>query len=67
MCAVERRQLTISTVRVHEHATAGVYSLLLPGAELEAGARLESCSVLLKGERAAADSTWRGIPAEPVW
>lgn len=69
MCcaAVERRKLTISTIRLEDRVTLGVYGVMFPDSEAETGAVLDNCSVLLKGERAMAGTKWRGIPAEPVW
>lgn len=65
--AVERRTLTISTIKLADRVTLGVYGVMLPDTEAETGAVLDNCSVLLKGERAMAGTRWRGIPAEPVY
>lgn len=67
LAAVERRQLTISTIKLGDRVTLGAYGVMFPDSEAETGAVLDSCSVLLKGERAMAGTKWRGIPAEPVW
>lgn len=65
--AVERRKVTISTIKLGDRVTLGVYGVMFPDTEAETGAVLDHCSVLLKGERAMAGTKWRGIPAEPVW
>lgn len=65
--AVERRKLSISRITLGERVTLGVYAVVFPDAELEAGAVLDNCSIVLKGERVMAHTKWRGIPAEPVW
>jgi hypothetical protein len=64
---VERRKLTVSTVKLADRVTLGVYGVMFPDTEAESGATLGNCSVLLKGERAMAGTKWVGIPAEPVW
>lgn len=67
LAAVERRNLTISSITLGSRVTLGVYGVVFPDAELEDGASLEACSIVLKGERLMAGTRWRGIPAEPVW
>lgn len=67
MFAVERRKLTISSIKLGDQVTLGVYGVMFPDTEAEDGAVLGNCSVLLKGERAMAGTKWVGIPAEPVW
>ena len=43
-----------------------VGSVLQPGAALEDFAVLEEVSLVMKGDRVGAHSTWAGIPAQPI-
>ena len=62
----EDRVMKMSHLRVGDGASVGVSAVVLYDSELEAGARLRSLSLLMKGERLPAHTTWQGIPCSFV-
>ena len=62
----EDRVMKMSHLRIGEGASVGVSAVVLYDSEMEAGARLRSLSLLMKGERLPAHTTWQGIPCSFV-
>lgn len=62
----EDRVMKMSHLRIGDGATVGVSAVVLYDSEIEAGARLLSLSLLMKGERLPANTTWQGIPCSFV-
>ena len=62
----EDRVMKMSHLRVGAGASVGVSAVVLYDSEMEAGARLRSLSLLMKGERLPAHTTWQGIPCSFV-
>ena len=62
----EDRVMKMSHLRVGDGASVGMSAVVLYDSELEAGARLRSLSLLMKGERLPAHTTWQGIPCSFV-
>ena len=63
----EDRVLKASTLRVGPDCTLGTCSVVLYDSEMEAGAKLDSLSLLMKGERLPAGTAWAGLPARPCF
>ena len=59
----EDRVLKASRVSVGPDCTVGTGSVVLYDSEMEHGAKLDSLSLLMKGERLPAGTAWAGIPA----
>ncbi|WP_216690849.1 Pls/PosA family non-ribosomal peptide synthetase [Hymenobacter siberiensis] len=62
----EDRVMKMSHLRIGAGASVGVSAVVLYDSEMEAGARLRSLSLLMKGERLPAHTTWQGIPCSFV-
>ena len=62
----EDRVMKMSHLRIGAGATVGLSSVVLYDSEIEAGARLLGLSLLMKGERLPAHTTWQGIPCSFV-
>ena len=62
----EDRVMKMSHLWVGAGASVGVSAVVLYDSEMEAGARLRSLSLLMKGERLPAHTTWQGIPCSFV-
>ena len=62
----EDRVMKMSHLRIGDGATVGVSAVVLYDSELEAGAQLAGLSLLMKGERLPAHTTWQGIPCALV-
>ena len=61
----EDRMLKASGLRVGADCTVGAGSVVLYDAEMEDGSSLDALSLLMKGERLPAGTSWAGSPA--VW
>jgi non-ribosomal peptide synthetase-like protein len=59
----EDRVLKASRVSLGPDCTVGTGSVVLYDSEMEHGAKLDSLSLLMKGERLPAGTAWAGIPA----
>jgi non-ribosomal peptide synthetase-like protein len=59
----EDRMLKASGLRVGADCTVGAGSVVLYDAEMEDGSRLDALSLLMKGERLPAGTSWAGSPA----
>ncbi len=59
----EDRVLKASHLRIGPGCNVGAYSVVLYGSEMEEGARLDSLSLLMKGETLPSSTSWAGIPA----
>ncbi|MCC3777386.1 Pls/PosA family non-ribosomal peptide synthetase [Streptomyces sp. UNOB3_S3] len=62
----EDRVMKMSHVTVGASASVGVRSVVLYGARVGSGARLDSMSLVMKGESLPDGTSWRGIPARPA-
>ena len=62
----EDRVMKMSHLHIGAGASVGVSAVVLYDSEMEAGARLRSLSLLMKGERLPAHTTWQGIPCSFV-
>ena len=62
----EDRVMKMSHLHIGTGASVGVSAVVLYDSEIEAGARLRSLSLLMKGERLPAHTTWQGIPCSFV-
>jgi len=62
----EDRVMKMSHLRIGDGASVGVSAVVLYDSEMGAGARLRSLSLLMKGERLPAHTTWQGIPCSFV-
>lgn len=62
----EDRIFKMSTITIHEGCNVGVASIVLYNTVMEANSTLGNFSLLMKGERLPADSSWQGIPAQPM-
>lgn len=62
----EDRVMKMSHLRIGNGASVGMSAVVLYDSEMEAGARLRSLSLLMKGERLPAHTTWQGIPCSFV-
>ena len=62
----EDRVMKMSNLYIGDGATVGISSVVLYDSEMEAGSRLLSLSLLMKGERLPAHTTWQGIPCSFV-
>ena len=60
----EDRVMKMSTVKVGNACTIGPRAVVLYDAEMENGAELDALSLVMKGERIPAATSWRGIPAQ---
>jgi non-ribosomal peptide synthetase-like protein len=58
----EDRVMKMSHLKIGEGASVGAYSVVLYDSEIEAGGRVLSLSLLMKGEVVPAGTTWQGIP-----
>ena len=61
----EDRVMKMSTVDVGDRCTIGALSLVLYDTRIEPDAKLNSLSLLMKGETLPAGTRWEGIPARP--
>ncbi len=59
----EDRILKAARLRIGAGCTVGAGSVVLYDSEIEAGSRLDAISLLMKGERLPAGTSWAGIPA----
>ena len=59
----EDRVMKMSTVDVGDRCTIGALSLVLYDTRMEADAKLNSLSLLMKGETLPAATKWEGVPA----
>jgi non-ribosomal peptide synthetase-like protein len=59
----EDRILKASGLRIGADCVVGAVSVVLYDSEMEAGSRLDTLSLLMKGERLPAGTAWAGIPA----
>ncbi|WP_424861286.1 Pls/PosA family non-ribosomal peptide synthetase [Streptomyces sp. MMS24-I29] len=62
----EDRVMKMSTVTVENGASIGTRAVVLYDSVVGEGVRLDALSLLMKGERLAPGTSWRGIPAESV-
>ncbi len=62
----EDRVMKMSAVTVEDGASVGTRAVVLYDSVVGAGVRLDALSLLMKGERLAPGTSWRGIPAETV-
>jgi non-ribosomal peptide synthetase-like protein len=62
----EDRVMKMSTLSIGAECSVGPRSVILYDTQLEKGARLDGLSLVMKGESLAAETAWRGIPAQPV-
>jgi non-ribosomal peptide synthetase-like protein len=60
----EDRVMKLGTIEVGDRASVGTISIVLYDAVMEPGARLGELSVVMKGERLPADTSWEGSPAQ---
>ncbi len=60
----EDRVLKASYLRVGSGCDVGAYSVVLYESEMEEGSQLDALSLLMKGERLPAGTSWIGIPAK---
>jgi non-ribosomal peptide synthetase-like protein len=59
----EDRVMKMSHVKIGPEASIGPRSVVLYDATVEAGARLDGLSLVMKGESLPAETRWHGIPA----
>jgi non-ribosomal peptide synthetase-like protein len=59
----EDRVMKMSTVRIGAGCAVGPRAVVLYDSQLEAGAKLDALSLVMKGECLLAKTEWRGIPA----
>ncbi len=59
----EDRVLKASRLRIEDRCSVGATSVVLYDSVMEAGARLDALSLLMKGEALQAGTAWMGIPA----
>jgi non-ribosomal peptide synthetase-like protein len=62
----EDRVMKMSYVQVGQGCTIGPRSIVLYDSVMEAGAKLDALSLLMKSEVLPSQSTWQGIPARLV-
>jgi non-ribosomal peptide synthetase-like protein len=62
----EDRVMKMSTVTVGPACSVGTRAVVLYDTQLEKGAKLNSLSLVMKGEQLPAETEWRGIPAQLV-
>ncbi|MEU3351792.1 Pls/PosA family non-ribosomal peptide synthetase [Streptomyces sp. NPDC037389] len=62
----EDRVMKMSHVTVGASASVGVRCVVLYDARVGSGARLDSMSLVMKGESLPDGTSWRGIPARPA-
>ena len=62
----EDRVMKMSYVQVGQGCTIGARSIVLYDSVMEAGAKLDALSLLMKSEVLPSQSTWQGIPARLV-
>jgi non-ribosomal peptide synthetase-like protein len=62
----EDRVMKMSTVKIGAGCSVGPRAVVLYDAELEAGAKLDALSLVMKGEQLPATTQWQGIPAQRV-
>jgi len=60
----EDRVMKLGAIEVGDRASVGTISIVLYDAVMEPGARLGELSVVMKGERLPADTSWEGSPAQ---
>lgn len=61
----EDRVMKMSTVDIGDRCSIGGLSLVLYDTRMEADSKLNSLSLLMKGETLPAGTSWEGIPARP--
>lgn len=59
----EDRVMKIGTVKIGERATVGSRAIVLYDAELERDVTLHANTLIMKGERVPAETSWVGVPA----
>ncbi len=59
----EDRVLKAAPLRIGPGCSVGAYSVVLYGSRMEPSSRLDSLSLLMKGEALPASTAWSGIPA----
>jgi non-ribosomal peptide synthetase-like protein len=62
----EDRIFKIASIELNEGCNVGVGSIVLYNTVMERDATLGNFSLLMKGERLPANTSWRGIPAQSV-
>ncbi|MFI4919122.1 MAG: Pls/PosA family non-ribosomal peptide synthetase [Legionellales bacterium] len=62
----EDRIYKMSTVNIDEGSNIGIAALVLYDAVMKKNSNLGDFSLLMKGERLAANTHWQGIPAQPI-
>lgn len=62
----EDRIFKMSKVDVHDGCNIGVASIVLYNAVMEKNASLGNFSLLMKGETLPSNTSWQGIPAQPL-
>jgi non-ribosomal peptide synthetase-like protein len=62
----EDRVMKLGAVRIGDGACVGADAIVLYDAEIEPRARLDALSLVMKGERLPADSSWCGAPARRI-
>ena len=60
----EDRVMKLGAIEVGDRASVGTISIVLYDAVMESGSRLGELSVVMKGERLPADTSWEGSPAQ---
>ena len=62
----EDRVMKVAGVQIGPRATVGSLAIVLYDGVIEADAQLGDLSVLMKGERLPAGTSWEGSPARPA-
>ncbi|ODH02069.1 peptide synthetase [Nostoc sp. KVJ20] len=62
----EDRVMKMSKLRIGRGCTVGTRSVVLYDSEMEAGAKLDALSLLMKGEMLPFKSHWQGIPSRSI-
>lgn len=59
----EKKMLKLDTVTLGEGVYIGVYSIILPGANIDDGAVVGDWTLIMRNEQIQSDSHWQGNPA----
>ncbi len=62
----EDRIMKASHLKIGDECSLGNMAIILYDAEMKAGSKLSSLSLLMKGETVQPDTAWIGIPVEPM-
>lgn len=62
----EDRIFKVSNIDIHEGCNVGVGSIVLYNTVMEKNSTLGNFSLLMKGETLPANTSWQGIPAQPM-